>query len=215
MKSQFSTERGGGTIVPSPSMLMWDGWAKSKPVMKWKWHKGWATNLSGALDQGSSAPRQPVKQTRCRGGSGATAEWRSDNTMLFCALNGRLKFPSGTCSWSSGFPRLDFWVQSWDVSHQRNAVFKGCWGGRHRPGPQPPRLLQLNKKYLLQLNIQALFLFLLRSTAMLAENGSRRVTDFNGAQRQNRQRFGDESQPQDYETLLVLTKSCTENNSWC
>lgn len=46
---------------------------------------------------------------------------------------------------------------------------------------------------------------------MLAENGSRRFTDFNGAPRPNRQKFGDESQPQNYETLLVLTKSCTES----
>lgn len=46
---------------------------------------------------------------------------------------------------------------------------------------------------------------------MLAENGSRRFTDYKGAQRQNRQTFGDESQPQNYETLLVLTKSCIES----
>lgn len=28
---------------------------------------------------------------------------------------------------------------------------------------------------------------------------------------QNRQKFGDETQPQNYETLLVLTKSCIES----
>lgn len=43
---------------------------------------------------------------------------------------------------------------------------------------------------------------------MLEENGSMRFTDFNGAKyRQNRQKFGDESQPQNYETPLALTKS--------
>lgn len=84
-------------------MLMWDGWVKSKPVMKWKWHKGWPTNLSGALDQVSGALRQPVKQTWCCGGREGTAEWRSDKTMLFCALIRRLVFPSVTRPWSSSF----------------------------------------------------------------------------------------------------------------
>lgn len=46
---------------------------------------------------------------------------------------------------------------------------------------------------------------------MLAEHGSRRFTDFNGALRENRQKFGDEGQPQNYGTQLVLTKSCMES----
>lgn len=96
-------QKGGKPLVPSPTMLMWDGWAKSKPVMKWKWHKGWPTNLSGALDQVSGSPRQPVKQTWCCGGREGTAEWRSDKTMLFCALIRRLVFLSVTRSWSSSF----------------------------------------------------------------------------------------------------------------
>lgn len=68
-------------------MHMWDGWAKLRPVMKWKWHKGWATNLLGALDQGSGAPGQPVKQTWWRGGSEATAGWRSGSRLVVLSVN--------------------------------------------------------------------------------------------------------------------------------